>query len=94
MRFAERSSKPFDEFLTMVKKWILRLFGHVSRSSSLARTIPRGTVIVKRRKGRQKKSWEHRIKRKTGMTFARSTRASENRTRRRKTVVVKSSVVP
>lgn len=78
----------------MVKKWILRLFGHVSMSSSLARTIPRDTVIGKRRKGRQNKSWGHMIKGKTGMNFARSTRASENRTRRRKTVVVKSSVVP
>ena len=33
--------------LTLVKKLKLRLFGHVSRSSGLAKRIPRSTVKVK-----------------------------------------------
>ena len=34
----------YDELLTLVKKWKLRWFGHVSRSSGLAKTILQGTV--------------------------------------------------
>ena len=35
----------YDELLTTVKKRKLRWFGHVSRSSGLAKTILQGTVI-------------------------------------------------
>ena len=43
----------YDELLNLVKKRQLRLFGHVSRSSGLARTILQGTV--NRKLGRQTK---------------------------------------
>ena len=65
--------------LTLVKKRKLRWFGHVSRSSGLAKTILQGTVKGKRKRGRQKKRWEDNIKEWTGMDFASSTRAAENR---------------
>ena len=68
-------------------------FGHVSRSSSLGKTILQGTEQGKRRKGRQKKRWVDNIKEWTGMDFAISTRAAEDKTRW-KGMVVKSSVVP
>ena len=45
----------YDELLTLVKKRHLRWFGHVSRSSGLAKTIIQGTVKGKRKRGRQKK---------------------------------------
>ena len=45
-----------------------------------------------KRKGRQQKRWEDNIKEWTGMDFARSTRAAEDRTRW-KGIVVKSSVM-
>ena len=48
----------YDELLTQVKKRKLRLFGHVSRSSGLAKTILQGTVKGKRKRGRQKKRWK------------------------------------
>ena len=57
------------------------MVGHVSRSSGLAKTILKGTVKGKRKGGRQKKRWEDNIKEWTGMDFASSTRAAENRTR-------------
>ena len=38
----------YDELLTLVKKRKLRWFGHVSRSSGLAKTILQGTVKGKR----------------------------------------------
>ena len=56
-------------------------FGHVSMPSGLAKTILQGTAQGKRRKGRQKKRWENNIKEWTGMDFASSTRATEDRTR-------------
>ena len=71
----------YDELLTLVKKRKLRWFGHVSRSSGLAKTTLQGTVKGKRKRGRQKKRWEDNIKEWTGMGFANSTRAAENRTR-------------
>ena len=44
----------YDELLTLVKKWKLRWFGHVSRSSSgLAKTNLQGTVKGKGKRGRQ-----------------------------------------
>ena len=52
-----------------------------------------GTVKGKRKRGRQKKRWEDNIKEWTGMDFASSTRAAENRSRW-KVVVANSSVVP
>ena len=83
----------YDKLLTLVKKRKLRWFGHVSRSSGLAKTILQGTVKGKRKRGRQKKRWEDNIKEWTGMDFASSTRAAENRSRW-KGIVANSSVVP
>ena len=82
----------YDELLALVKKLKLRRFGHVSRSSGLAKTILQGTVKGKRR-NRQKKRWEDNIKERTGMDFASSTRAAENLTRW-KGIVANSSVMP
>ena len=59
----------YNELLTLVEKRKLRWFGHVSRSSGLAKTILQGTVKGKRKK-RQKKRWEDNIKKWTGMDFA------------------------
>ena len=83
----------YDELLTLVKKRKLRWFGHVSRSSGLAKTILQGTMKGKRKRGRQKKRWEVNIKEWTGMDFASSTKTAENRTRW-KGIVANSSVVP
>ena len=69
----------YDELLTLVKKRKLRWFGHVSRSSGLAKTILQGTVKGKRK--RQKKRWEDNIKEWAGMDFASSTGAAENMTK-------------
>ena len=71
----------------------LRWFGHVSRSSGLAKTILQGTVKGKRKRGRQKKRWEDNNKEWTGVDFVSSTRAAENRPRW-KGIVANSSVVP
>ena len=67
-----------DDLLTMVKKWKQGWYGHVSRSSGMAKTILQGTVKGARRRGRQKK-WEDNIKEWTGMGFGDSLRAAEDR---------------
>ena len=91
-RKIQAATGKYDELLTLVKKWKLMWFGHVSRSSGLAKTIMQSTVQGKRRKCTQKKRWVDNIKEWTGMDFASSTRAAEDRTRW-KGIVVKSSVV-
>ena len=56
-----------NDLLTMVKKRKLRWYGHISRSSGMAKIILQGTVKGARRRGRQKKRWEDNIKEWTGM---------------------------
>ena len=82
-----------DDLLTMVKKRKLRWYGHISRSSGMAKTILQGTVKGARRRRRQKKRWEDNIKEWTGMDFGDSLRAGEDR-EGWKSIVATSSVVP
>ena len=63
----------------IVKRCKLEWYGHVSRSSGLAKTILQGTVKGGRRKGRKKKRWEDNIREWTGLEFTRSKRAVQNR---------------
>ena len=67
------------EDLTIVKRGKLQWYGHVSRSSGLAKTSLRGTVKGGRRQARQRKRWEDNIREWTGLGFAKSQRAMENR---------------
>ena len=53
---------PHKDLLTTVKRRILHWYGHVSRSSGLAKTILQGTVKGGRRQGRQRKRWEDNIR--------------------------------
>ena len=63
-----------------------------SRSSGLAKTILQSTVKGRRRQGRQKMKWESNIRDWTGLEFAKSQRAAEDREKWRK-LVVKLSVL-
>ena len=84
---------PHQDFLTIVKRRKLQWYGHVSRSSGLAKTILQGTVTGVRRQGGQRKRWEDNIREWTGLELGKSQRAVENREKWRK-LVAKSSVVP
>ena len=66
----------------------------LSRSSYMAKTILQGTVKGKRRQGRQKKKRKDNIKEWTSLEFAKYQRAVENREKKWRKLVVKSSVVP
>ena len=70
---------PHKDLLTMVKRRKLQWYGHVSRSSGLAKTILQDLVKGERRQGRQRKRWEDNISEWTGLEFAKSQRAVENR---------------
>ena len=84
---------PYEELLTTVKKRKLRWYGHVSRSSGLAKTILQGTVNGTRRRGRQRKRWEDNVNEWAGLSFAASQRAVEDRAKW-KEIVIKSSKMP
>ena len=84
---------PHEDLLTIVKRHKLQWYGYVSRSSGLAKNILQGTVKGGRRRGRQKKRREDNIREWTGLEFAKSQTAVENREKWRK-LVAKSSVVP
>ena len=81
------------DLLTIIKKRQLRWYGHISRSSGMAKTILQGTVKGARRRGRQKKRREDNIKEWAGMGFRDSLRAAED-TERWKGIVATSFVVP
>ena len=84
---------PHEDLLTIVKRLKLQWYGHVSRSSGLAKTILQGTVKGEREQGRQRKRREDNIRKWTGLEFGKSQRAVENSEKWRK-LVAKSSVVP
>ena len=54
-RMIQAATGKYYELLALVKQRKLRWFGHISRSSGLAKTILQDKVKVKRIKGRQKK---------------------------------------
>ena len=89
----QQATGPHEDLLTIIKRRKPQWYGHVSRSSGLAKTILQGTVKGGRRPGRQRKGWEDDIREWTGLEFTTSQRAVENREIWRK-LVVKSSVVP
>ena len=82
-----------EDLLTIVKRRKLQWYGHVSRSSGLARTILQGTAKGGRRQGRERRRWEDNIREWTFLEFGMSQRAVENREEWRK-LVAKSSIVP
>ena len=84
---------PYEDLLTSVKRRKVKWYGHVTRSSGLAKTILQGTVQEGRRRGRQRKRWEDNIKEWTGLEWNIIQRKAENREEWRK-LVVKSTVVP
>ena len=84
---------PHEDLVIIVKRRKQQWYGLVSRSSGLAKTILQGTVKGRRRQGRQRKRREGNIREWTGLGFAKSKRAVENRKKWRK-LVAKSSVVP
>ena len=88
-----RTTWNHKDLLTIIKRCKLQWYGCISRSLGLAKTILRGTVKGGRRRGRQKQRWEDNITEWTGLEFAKSQRAEENKEIWR-TLVVKSSVVP
>ena len=66
---------PHKDLLAIVKRRKLQWYGHVSRSSGLAKTILQGTLKGGRRQGRQRKRRETRDL--TDLEFAKSQRAVE-----------------
>ena len=83
---------PREDLLIIVKRRKLLWYDYVSCSSGLAKTILQGTVKGEWRQGRQRKGCEDNIREWTGLKFAMSQRAVENREKWRK-LVAKLSVV-
>ena len=82
-----------EDLLTSVKRRKLKWYGHITRSSGLAKTILQGAVQGSRRKGKQRKWWEGSIKEWTGLEWNIILQKAENREEWRK-LVVNSTVVP
>ena len=77
---------PHEDLLTTVKRRKLKWYGHVTRSSGLAKKGGR-------KRGRQKKRWEDNIPEWTGMTLGAAMRKAERREEWRE-LVARSSVAP
>ena len=84
---------PHEDLLTIVKRRKLQWYGHVSRSSGLAKTVLQGTVRGGRRHGTQRKRWDDNIRKWTSLEFAKSQKAVQNNEKWKK-LVTKLSVVP
>ena len=75
--------------LSLPRKSVVRL----TDRPDMTLDVYRGRKTAIQQQSRQKKRWEDNIKEWTGMDFASSTRAAENRSRW-KGIVANSSVVP
>ena len=58
---------PYEDLITTVRKRKLRWYGHITRSTGLAKMVLQCTVQGGRRKGRQKKRREDDISEWTGL---------------------------
>ena len=74
----QQAIEAHEDLLTIEKRRKLQWYGHVCRSSGLAKTILQGRVKG-RRKGRQRKRWEDNIREWTDLEFGMSLRAVESR---------------
>ena len=78
------------DLLTIVKSRKFIWYGHVTRSSSLAKTVLQCIVEVGGKQGRPRKRWACNIKEWTGFSFANSQKAAENREKCQNLVVMSS----
>ena len=85
--------RPYEDLLTAVKRHKLKWYGHVKRSSGLAKTILQGTVQGGRPRGRQRKRWEENTKERTRIEWKLILQKAENCEEWRK-LAIKSTVVP
>ena len=88
-----RAIGPFEDLMITVKRRKLKWYGHVSRSSGLAKTILQGTVKGGRRRGRQRKRWEDNIHEWTGLRLCNTLRRTEDREGWRE-LIVRTVVAP
>ena len=83
-----RSSRQSDHTKTSDHRREMQseLYGHVSRSSRLAKTILQGTVKGRRRQGSQKKSWKEHIREWSGLEVCQVPEGSGEQGEMKKTV--------
>ena len=84
---------PHEDLLTIVKKCQLKWYGHISRSSSLTKTVSRGISERGKMTKETEEKMENNIREWTGLEFGKSQRAVKNRGKWRK-LIANSSVVP
>ena len=82
---------PHDD-LSIVKTRNLKWYGHVTRSTGLAKTIMQSTVPGGRRRGRPQKKGDDNIKEWTELPRSNTLRLAEDKDACRK--IVRTSVVP
>ena len=70
----QQAIRPHEDLLTIVERRKLQLYGHVSPSSGLTKTILQGTVKGGRRQSRQGKRWKDNLREWTGLEFSKSQR--------------------
>ncbi|GFO19176.1 endonuclease-reverse transcriptase [Plakobranchus ocellatus] len=92
-RRVENAIGPHVDLLTIVRQRKLKRYGHITRSSGLAKTIMQGTVNGGRRRERQKKRWDDNIREWTGFELRNTLRKAEDR-EEWKAVVRRSSAAP
>ena len=72
----QQATGPHENLLTIVKRCKLQWYGHVFRSSGLAKTFLQGTVKGGTRQGRQRKRWEDNIREWKALEFAQVPKSS------------------
>ena len=66
----QQATRPHEDLLIIVQRYKMQWYGHVSNSSSLAKTILHGIVKGGSRQSRQRKKWEENIREWTGLELS------------------------
>ena len=88
----QQTIEPHEDLLTIEKRRKVEWYGHVSRSSGVAKTILQGTVKGGRRQGRHEEVGKTTPGNGQVWSFSKSQKGVDNRKKWKK-LVVKSSVV-
>ena len=76
----------YEDLLTVVKRRILRWYGHITRGNGISKTILQGSVQGARRRGAQHKRWTDNVQKWTGCSFATTQSMAHDRQSWRKMV--------
>ena len=78
-RQIEDVGSPFEDLLTIVRRWKLQWYGHITQSNGLVKMVLQGTMPGGRKHGCQQQKWINNVKDWAGLSTAKVSTATTDR---------------